>query len=486
MKRIFPSLVTVTLALCGATATQAAFNPEVVAADARWVIHVDLVALRESTLGKSLLTSLQAMAPVVQEHGVQPDFEKILATVGTVTAYGTNLSKNPKEIDGALIAQGQPELRSIVEALVLQASVADPEHVAEITGLPFEAYKFQDIVIGFPKELVVLASKSQTQLVNAYEVFRGRAPSLAKKPASRLNTLLPKGGTHFLVVASEVPDVGEFLPEGSSQSRILRMATAGAFALGESDSVTAARLQLMASSDDMGEKLSRILQGMVALVGLAQTSDNDLNTFLQSISSDRKGNIVSFSLSYPSDRLVTMVEDLQRDTAAASQWRQPGNRGRDQAPENRPASPAETDGIGQVVATWLADADLPGDGPSAATLTSRVADEVTLAPGATITISGRRGGGEHARVDYIEIAPLSGTGAATRIEAEYMRLENYGIEKSEPASGGEIVRLHGPSQGYMRYIYLGAAGTYRVTVGYVDENDGQSSFALGVQTAGTR
>src|SRR5690606_37099066 len=171
-----------------------------------------------------------------------------------------------------------------------------------------------------------------------------------------------------------------------------------------------------------------------------------------SISSRREGPLVSLTLSYPSDRLIELVQTFQQDAINIHRHDRGGNGGeRPNSGGNRPAEPARADGIGAVVATWWADADLPSDGPSRETLAQRVVDRVTLQPGATITISGRRGGGEHARVDYLEIAPLSGGGAPVRIEAEYMRLENYRIERVDVASGGEIARLNDhDNQGFLR------------------------------------
>src|SRR5690606_19404437 len=133
-------------------------------------------------------------------------------------------------------------------------------------GLPFEAYTLEDVTVGFPKEPIVLVSKSSAQLTRAYDVFRGEAASLGKQArSSQLLALLPKASRHFLIAASIVPDTSELLPANSSQSRILRMATAGMVALGEDNNTTVANLQLKASDDRNAEKLSRILQGMAAL-----------------------------------------------------------------------------------------------------------------------------------------------------------------------------------------------------------------------------
>jgi hypothetical protein len=328
---------------------------------------------------------------------------------------------------------------------------------------------------------VILFSKNQAQLVKAYDVFRGSAPSLAKKSNSPLAELMPKGGKNYLIAASEVPNTEGLVPQNAPQARILQMATAGAIALGEDDTLTAARLQLVASTDDMAEKLDRILQGMTALLSLANTDDQQLAEFIRSVTTQRTGKQVTLTLAYPSERLLQMMQQVQQRAmhdggGGAGSWGQA-------APSNEPAEPAPTENVGRVIGAWHADAELGGGAPAADNLTRRVFENVEVKSGAMITVSGRRGGGEHARLDYVELATASASGApATRYEAEFMRLDNYQIEKIGPASGGELVRMRdNRNDGSASFRFQGADGVYRVTVGYVDENDGKSAFALGVQ-----
>lgn len=479
MKTHFLSILACAAPLFAPIVSPAAFNPGVVSADARWIVHVDLVALRESDLGQSLLGGLQQIAPMLAEGGLQLDFEKILSTAGTITAYGTNFSKDPATVDGTLIVQGTADLRKIAEGFVAQAMVTDPDQVVTLEGLPFEAYSFAggQVTIAFPPEPVILFSKSQAKLLQAYEVFRGEAASLAKSPRSPLNDLLPKSGRNFLLAASFVPTEG-FMPQDAPQARILQLVSAGAIAVGEVNATTSARLELVASSDETAGRLDRILQGMTALISLTNSNDQHLKEFLQSVTTERNGSRVSLSLAYSSERLVGMMQAMHEHGAMMHDH---GHSGAQANNHSERAAAAPTEKIGQVVDTWNAEADLAGDSPRAENLTTHVTENVALRPGMTISISGRRGGGEHARVDFVEVAPAPGTGPAQRYEAEFMRLENYQIEKLTFASGGELVRMSDRNDtGTVRFHFQGAEGTYRVTVGIVDETDGQSAYALGV------
>src|SRR5688572_8227012 len=90
---------------------EAAYNPAIVAADARWVIHADLEALRTSTLGKEIVVAIDAAQKHATGGMIGIDIPKLIMLVGGLTAYGTNLSADPKLIDGTLIAQGGANLR---------------------------------------------------------------------------------------------------------------------------------------------------------------------------------------------------------------------------------------------------------------------------------------------------------------------------------------------------------------------------------------
>jgi hypothetical protein len=479
MKTMFPKLITLGIVFLPlAAVAEAAFNPAVVSADAKWIVHIDVNNLRDSTLGKELTDFLVQLQPMMEQGGLHPDFKKILATASAITAYGSNFSQKPDELAGTLILQGTADLRKIAEAFVAQATITEPDAISEIKGLPFEAYSLSGgkATLAFPKEPVILFSKSQEQLKKAYEVFRGSAPSMAKS-SSPLSGLLPKGGSYFLIAASIVPSV-EGLPghlQNGPQARILQMANSGSIAIGEEGAMTAARLQLVASSDDMADKLMRILQGVTAMLSLTETSDAQLTEFLKSVTVERKDARVSLGLAYPTERIMQMVHTIHD----AEQGR---NRPSQSNEDSAPAEPAPTKDIGQVVGEWWADKELGGASPAAENLTSRTFENVAIKTGATVTVSGRRGGGEHARIDYVELAPMAGPGAAVRYEAEFMRLNHYNIEKLQGASGGEIVRLADNSgTGTAGFRFQGADGSYRVKVGYVDESDGKSSFALGVQ-----
>ena len=460
MKKISAGLLSLTLALTAATAARAAFSPAIVAADSRWVVYADMNALRDTVVGKELLAAAQKAQFQNTGGTIALDFQKVLATVGTITAYGANLSADPKLIDGTLVVQGTADLRKIAESLLLQATIASPKDVTELTDLPFPAYALMggpnkaapemQVVIAFPPEPIVLVSKSKAQLIKARDVFRGSAASLAKAPASPLAKLLGGAKNSFLFGASLVPSEKIF-PDTAPQARILQMASSGSIAFGENGPDTFAHAELMASSPAMAEKLRKILEGMTAMLSLAESTDKQLTDFLNATQVAKNGEVVTLDLSYPSVRLAAMAQTLQK-------LQQP------EAPRSAPRPPQMTNG--KTIAEWKAEAVAA---PSAASGEPvwRTVENVALKNGSTITLGRMSNGGKNVRYDQVEIAPAQGGGAPLVFRPEFMKAT--GVR-------GNMAQFQFP----------GGDGLYTVKVAYINDPDGKTAYAVSVRDPAPR
>ena len=468
MKRTFLLLASLTFA----SWTSAALQPSIVGADAQWVLHLDLNTFRTTKLGHELITFATAQQKEQTASPLHLDIAKLLTTVGSATAYGTNFSKDPKQMDGTLILQGTAELRKIAEAYVAQATVSQPEIIAPLKDFPVEAYsvgKDDKVIIAFPPEPIILVGKAPDQLLQAREVFRGKVAGLNKANQSPLKALLAAKGDAYFQAASVIP-AGEAFAENAPQARILQMTRSVALTMGETNENVFARLSLLAASEEMGEKLSKILQGFAAMASLAETNDQHLTEFLQSISVKRDSRNVTLDLLYPSVRLAEIARSLSEKKTASA---------------NRPASgkPPRGKPEGKVIAEWTADADLGDDSPAKDSLVEHTVEHVALTQGCTLVLTGRSQGGEHARIDVVEITSTGGN-QPLRFEAERMQLRNYHRETLDFASGGRVIKTQG-EPGVARFPFPAADGSYTVTVRYLDEKDGQSVFTLSVVNADT-
>jgi hypothetical protein len=457
-----------------ASRTVAAVNPAVIPADARWVVYADLNTLRTSVIGKELV-NLAEKAQVETPGGkVGVDWQKLLATIGSATAYGTNLSRDPQDIDGTLVIQGTADLRKIAESILIQANLANPTGVTEVTDLPFPAYALKggkskpandkgeakepaaatepkapkalkgvalEVIVAFPPEPVVIVSKSKAQILKARDVFRGAAPSLAKGPASPLKAFVQGSNDAYLFAASTVP-AEKFFPADGPQARILKMANSGSLAVGERGENTFAHSELVASDDQMADKLMKILQGLTAMMSLAETSDKQLADFLNSAAVERKGDAVTLDVAYSSARLAQMIKNLQQQSK----------------PQDR-AARAVPMIDGKSLAEWQAEAVPAVEGAGPAPLASRTIENVALKNGTLVTLARLNNGGKNVRFDRVEIVPADGAGAPLTFRPEFMRVA-------------------GPRGNWQQFQFPGADGNYTLKVAYVTDPDGKATFAV--------
>jgi hypothetical protein len=428
-----------------------AYNPGVVAADARWVVFADFETLRSSSLGKELVSSIAAVQSQATGGIIGLDVAKVLTTVGSLTAYGTNLLKDPAAIDGALVAQGTADLRKIVESVMLQGTLAQPDVFSEVTDLPFPAYAISDpkapdatkmqVIVAFPPEPIVLVSKSKAQLVKARDVVRGAAPSLAKGGARELRSLDAKTTGAYLFAASVVPTEPIF-PQNAPQARVLQLARSGAIVVGETGPDLFAHAELLASSDQNAEKLMKILQGMTAMLSLAETNDQHLGEFLNASTVTREKEAVTLHIAYPTARLAQMTQALRTSIEAK--------------PVNRQPSIIH----GTAVAEWRADeADAP-ESSEANALTWRTIENVRLVTGSTVSLGRWLNGGKNARFNRVELVPADGGGSPLVFRNEFMR--NFRGTMSQ-------------------FQFPGTDGVYTLKVAYVNDPDRKAKYAVSVR-----
>ncbi len=428
----------------------AAYDGNIVSADARWVVHADFASLRTSELGKQLIAELEQAQTQATRGFVGINIPKFLGTLGHVTAYGNNVTPDPAALDGTLIAQGTPELRKIAESILIQGTLTEPKVFGEITDLPFPAYTLSDpkapaekqtqLVIAFPPEPILIVSKSRAQLVKARDVFRGAAPSLARNADSPLHRFAANAQGAYLFAASIVPPE-VVANEKGPQARLLQLTKFGSVALGERGQDHFAHLDLAASSDRNAEKLVKILEGLTAMLSLAESNDKQLADFLNSAAVTRQNEVVTLKLAYPTARLMGMLNNLRAQAQA------------DAGAGPRPAAaPAASMTLGKIVAEWSA-AD---SGPAQDGLVWRAIENVPLTNGAIISLGRTLNGGRDARFERIELTPAAG-GPPLTFRREFMR----------------------PVRGTMLQLgFPGADGTYTLRVGYVDDPEKKAKFAV--------
>jgi hypothetical protein len=463
---------------------RAAYDPAVAGADSQWVIYADMNALRASALGKELVAQADKAQAGANGLSVHIDVQKLLATVGTVTAYGSNFDKSPDRVNGTLVVKGTADMRKIVQGLLDGFTLTSPDNVSELKTLPFEAYAISGgaksaaagspddagkrVVIAFPPEGVILVSKSEAQLLKARDVLRGQSPSLAQNSSSPLTGLIGDSEGAFLLAAAVIPSGDRVLQGSGPNTRLLQMARSGSLAVGETGDRTFAHLRLVSNSPEMADKLGRIVDGMTAMMSLAESSDHSLNEFLKSAAVSRNGNTVTLNLAYSSARLVEMIRSVEQSQRGGSR----ATAARDVALAVRVN--------GKPVATWPV-ASTPdnseGGKPGWAWFTM---DRVHLANGASVILTGSRNGGNDAQFDRVEVVPAGDSGATLVFRPQHMRLVGYRMVDAEGEGSGKRIEARGQIAS-AQFDFPGSDGDYKVRVHYLADPRGKATFTLSIK-----
>jgi hypothetical protein len=280
-----------------------------------------------------------------------------------------------------------------------------------------------------------------------------------------LKNLIPKTKTLLILAASEVPNTDGLFPENAPQARILKMASSASVTIGNDDKLTTACIQLVATDEEMSDKLLKIVQGLTAMLSLAQSDDKQISDFLRSVKAERVGKNIVLNLSIPSDTLVNVIHGIAQN--------EPANKTTNE--NSTPDKPAIQDAAAdKVIRTWLMSKDSSENAKATESFRYQTLNNVVLKNSSTIILTGA---GENARFDYIEVTPSAG-GQPLRFEAENMKLSHYRVEKHLHASGGKLIVHQGHSIGTARLEFPGVDGSYTLKIRYLDENNGKAVFTV--------
>ncbi len=271
--------------------------------DAKWLVHLDADAIKESFIGGRILE--MALAEMENEGSIHFDLEGLIDEVYSVTAYGTSFDQDPEE-NSVLILRSSERFRSIVDAFILSSGLLEDEDGAEeIQEAPYPTYLFSDEVhVSFPKEDLALASKSLAQIKKAMRVIEGETESMDDADSDL--TLSKENGFFFIATASGINDIDDIPPK----ARVLQKATGVQLSLGEEEEIFVSNITLSTTGPTVSDQLYRIIQGMIALASFTEIGDESLALLTRNISVTKGQDFVSVDLRYPSANIEKLMMNL--------------------------------------------------------------------------------------------------------------------------------------------------------------------------------
>ena len=283
------------LALAAAGLQAGPVNPVHVSSEARWLVHLDLEAFRSSKLGGYIMREIvdKKIAQVPPgEAGV--DLVALSRKISGLTAYGADFESRSGR--GALVVSTDAEAIKVLEGMVAAEMLRKPDGPVKRTQeKPYPMYQLKsDVFAGLPGRGLVIFAKTRDQVEKAAQVAAGTKPSLKGTSTFQGLPATPRG-TFLSAMAESFNQMAAIPP----QARVLQMAESGRLVLGESADNLTLNLALRARTAEAGTQMRQLVEGLMALVSLSDSTNQDLLTLVRGLKVTNAENLVNLNFNYP-------------------------------------------------------------------------------------------------------------------------------------------------------------------------------------------
>jgi hypothetical protein len=275
-----------------------------VPADAKWLIHVDVDAMRESIVVQKAYGKCMEMHKDAQKH-----FDKVQQTLGLdlkkdlhgITVYGKDLDKH----HGVLIVHAD-----VNQKLLLEKAEKAPDHKVakygsyEIHSWTHKHGKESHPAFGtFFKPNVLVLAGCDKAIEGALDVLDGKSPGITDEKSPLGGHLAP--GAILIVRASAVgPQV---------KCPILKDADAFRVTLGENKGESFYRARLTMKTTEAAEQVKAVVEGFKAMVGLTHGSDAEAMKLVNAVKVTAQEKAVRIAWNAPAEEVWTAIEKAGKE-----------------------------------------------------------------------------------------------------------------------------------------------------------------------------
>ncbi|MCP5516177.1 MAG: hypothetical protein H7A45_02840 [Verrucomicrobiales bacterium] len=278
-----------------------------VAADAKWVVHLDVEQLLETQSGTFLAKRLldarfaEGATKLKAELGVDFNWRRIHG----LTLYGRDY-RAPRRAMGVLVIDTDLDVRGGLEAALRkqkEAGYGEDGPVIPLVKGGTALYSLNDkAYVALAPGRPVVIGQSRAQVEEAREVLLGTRDSLTAGGAALETPGAP--GSFFLVAAakgfaSEAP-----IPP---QAQVLRMADGLQATLAEQGDNLLLNLRLLTRDARVSEQVAQVIQGLKALVALGQVDNQELKDLSQMVNVSASGRNADLHLRIPIEKIQQRI-----------------------------------------------------------------------------------------------------------------------------------------------------------------------------------
>jgi hypothetical protein len=291
--RLLPSAAA--LLLFGAPSTADVLAPELVDADARVLIHVDVAALSGTTLFRLLAANAdtgfeEALDEFEGEVGLDP-----LRDVRSVTVYS-----NDADAHWVALLRTTEKLDQALEALRERPGYAQREvdgktvHALEEDGSTWYGHLYRSPA---GAERLFVITEDEAALVEAVRVVDGKVANVGSAAEPAVATAPSPGAVLFVSADRGLGELGDFHPS----AEVSKLVKSVLFECGEAGGELFASLRLTAAGDKEAREIHDVIQGGLALASLLSGRSDETNALgdmIDALDVRRRDAAVTFEFRY--------------------------------------------------------------------------------------------------------------------------------------------------------------------------------------------
>lgn len=287
MKAVGASLAAAAAVLVAVTGHAAEFDGSRVSADAEWLVHADLDALRDTEVGNYIVSRLQEG----QADRKLDALEALLGfdprtQVSDITLYGMDQERE----NAVMLLRGELDTARLVTLLR-----ANDSYQMSTYG-DFEIHRWTDENSGQESfgaiygDGTIVMSAGQDMVVEALQVLDGGEPDIAE--SGEFQELIPDAPAAFFMAVAQLEEMGEM----NTHARMLSQAQSGRLVLAERDGRFVGSLSLLAESEEVAGQIDDVARGILAMTMLSSGEKPALARMAQALDIDTEGKRITISI----------------------------------------------------------------------------------------------------------------------------------------------------------------------------------------------
>jgi hypothetical protein len=294
------------VASIGAAVEAAPLDPSTVSADAKWLVHVDFDALRDSKVAQHARDEIMkhdiaatVIGMIKETSGM--DVEKDLHGA---TAYGSGFKPHA----GVLIVYAHADREKLVNLMKTRPDFKTTQErdIELYSWTESHGDRHHDVVVAFPKPGTGVFADSADQVKSAVAVLRGKGGLSSSSP---LAGDLPKG------TILKLSAVGINETDLPVKFDLLKKIERVSIVAGESEETDFNHVRVATTDAETAKQLKSIVDGVKATADLRLTDQPDLRAVVDATKVDVDDKTLAIDWSGSSDSVIKLVDHARDEFA---------------------------------------------------------------------------------------------------------------------------------------------------------------------------